>query len=57
MFKVHYDKFQRWLKRFKPDYFQYYKKGYDQGDIDIEEISWGYHLYFEGELLGTLIEK
>jgi hypothetical protein len=57
MFKTNYDKFQRWLAKFKPQYLSKYKKGYDQGEIDIMKISWGYHLYYKGKLLGTLIEK
>lgn len=57
MFEADYDKFQRWLARFKPDYLKYYKKGFNRGKIDIEEISWGYHLWYQGELLGTLLER
>lgn len=57
MFIADYDKFQRWLAKFKPQHLSKYKKGYNQGKIDIVEIDWGYHLYYKGELLGTLIEK
>lgn len=59
MFKVNYDKFQRWLKKFRPEYFKYYEKGYDRGDIDIVQCtsdSRFYHLYYDGKLLGTLVE-
>lgn len=57
MFITNYDKFQRWLVRFKPNYLKYYKKGYGQGEIGIQEISWGYHLWYKGKLLGTLLDK
>lgn len=57
MFITNYDKFQRWLAKFKPNYFDKYEKGYDQGEIDIVQVGWGYHLYYKGQLLGTLIER
>ena len=57
MFRANYDKFQRWLKRFKPEYFDKYEKGYGRGEIDVQKVSFGYHLWYKGELLGTLIER
>ena len=29
------DKFEKWLKKFKPDYLKYYERGHDKGEIDI----------------------
>ena len=57
IFQTNYDKFQRWLKRFKPEYFDKYQKGYGQGEIDVQKVSFGYHLWYKGEFLGTLIER
>ncbi|MFP4457566.1 MAG: hypothetical protein ACLFPS_07895 [Clostridia bacterium] len=54
------DKFERWLLRFKPEYFKYYEKGYDKGEIIIRQCDSDgrfYHLYYKGKLLGTLVDR
>ena len=50
------DKFERWLKKFKPEYLKYYERGHDKGEIDIVQVEDNiYHLYYKDELLGTYI--
>ena len=60
-FSYKLDKFERWLKKHFPEHMDEYERGYGEGNIEIREIKYSdrdifYHLYLDGELLGTLVE-
>ena len=55
------DKFERWLNRYYPEHIDKYKRGYNEGEIEIEEIKFNkahkfYNIYLNDKILGTLVD-